>query len=145
MVESALVCHGQQRVLVTSVELLRIASEGFGSWAKREVSQAAFFKFGKFAADIVCRTGDNTGHTVLATKRDSDLNAGQSFLADERTKGFGQLDDALLCVKRIGFFAPANRSRDDTIAGIFVIRGACDECKVQHRAAHLDDCVPSLR
>src|SRR6188508_3176015 len=100
MVECALICHGQERVLVTGVKLLRVSGERFGSWPKCQVSQAAFFEFGKLAADIVCRTSNNAGHAVLTAERDPHLGAGESLLAHERTKGFGQLENALVGVKR---------------------------------------------
>ena len=140
-----MVRYGQQRVLMSGVELLRIAGEGFGARTERKVSQAAFFEFGKFAADIVRRAGDDARHAVLAAQRDADLRAGQPLFADERAKSFCQLDDALLCVERIGFLAPANRSRDDAVAGIFVICGAHDEREVQHRAANFDDREAAFR
>src|SRR5436190_11832083 len=99
------------------IELLRVASQRFRPWAECEVSQAAFFELGEFAADIIGRTGYDSGHAVLAAKRNTDPGAGQSLLADKRAKGVGQLNDSLLRVKRIGFLAPANRSSDDAVAG----------------------------
>ncbi len=145
VVERALIGHGQQRVLMPGVELLGVAGQGFGARAECQISQAAFFEFGEFAADIVRRAGDDPRHAVLAAQRNADPGAGQPLLADERAKGFGQLVNALLGVQRSGFLAPANRSRDDSVAGIFVICGARDEREVQHRAANLEDRAAPFR
>src|SRR4051794_25601857 len=108
MIEGALVRHGQQGVLVSGVELLCVASEGFGSRAKCKISQAAFFELGEFAADIVGRASDDPRNAVLAAERYADPSPDQPFFADERTKSFCQFKDALLRVKRIGLLAPAN-------------------------------------
>jgi hypothetical protein len=144
MIECALICHGQERVLVAGVKLLRVSGEGLGAWPKCQVSQAAFFEFGKLAADVVCRASNNAGHAVFTAERDPYLSAGESLLAHERAKSFRQLENALISVKRIGFLAPPNRPRNHAIVGRFVICVASDERKVQHRATDLDNRVPSF-
>ena len=108
-------------MLVPGVELLRVAGEGFGARAEREVSQAAFFEFGKFAADIIRRTGDDARSRRTRRRAQCGPWRRPALLIDERAKGFGQLDDAPLGVERVGFVAPANRSRHDAVARLSLL------------------------
>src|SRR3954471_11887684 len=96
MVERALVCHGQQCVLVAGIELLRAASKSFGAWAKPEITQAAFFELGKLAANTVSGTCNDTSDAEFATESDANLGATQTLIGNKRADPVGQFMDALL-------------------------------------------------
>src|SRR6478752_8258695 len=122
MVERALVCHGQQRVLVAGIELLRAASKRFGPWPKREIAQAAFFEFGKLAANIVSWARNHTSDAEFATESDAYLGATQTLICNKRADRIRQFMDTLFGIQRGCVFSPTNRAGNNAITRAIGVR-----------------------
>ena len=94
-----LVGNGQERVLMTGIQLLRAAGKRLRTRSKCQIPQAPILKLGELTANVFRRTRDDACHAIFAPKSNANLGAGQSLVTDHCAKCLGQFANPLLRVE----------------------------------------------